>query len=655
MWPPCVSNSFDAACTFLIERFIIMLDDCIRATALDHLDAYPLHVAYEVEGSKKKPIQAENGYPADITNPQHLGTFTAAAEQARRLERNGKVAGCGIVLGCVEGKNLNAIDLDKCLDGDALAPWAQALLTSLKLTFVEKSLSGTGLHVYFYIAVEDRQWLLEKLGIEPGQWGKRRTINNGHQHVGPHGPALEIYTGKRYFARTDEIWPGHADVVATFDRSALENVIAAIREAWGEEGSQEGSQGGGSSEKWGEDRSADALRVAHALKHAGKARTLEEMMKGLLADPDPRIGAWVSEKGLDRNQHELKRLWRKIWPDGDPEPGSETPETPEAKVIARGAEVQRQRKAAGERYFAWKASYAALASDADPEVTEWINTHTEQDFSEQCWSKICKADGSFDYAGANGSASHEKEAPRRDEAESGGDNSFNSSFRSSYKWPELGEAALHGVAGDVVRAIKPHTEGDPVAILVQYLLAVGNAMGRSAYCMVEGTKHYGNLFCVIVGKSSKARKGTGWKRVLQIVHPADADWFQCVRSGLSTGEGLIWCLRDDQDGLIDKRLLVVEEEFAKACAVMERQGNTLSVVVRDAWDCNPLEVLTKQEPAKATNTHISIVGHITENELRQKLTETSMINGFANRFIFILAKRSNILPFGGDDLDESVL
>jgi len=100
---------------------------------------------------------------------------------------------------------------------------------------------------------------------------------------------------------------------------------------------------------------------------------------------------------------------------------------------------------------------------------------------------------------------------------------------------------------------------------------------------------------------------------------------------------------------------VIEEEFAKACAVMERQGNTLSVVVRDAWDGNPLEVLTKQEPAKATNTHISIVGHITENELRQRLTETSMTNGFANRFIFVLAKRSNILPFGGDDLDENVL
>jgi hypothetical protein len=94
------------------------------------------------------------------------------------------------------------------------------------------------------------------------------------------------------------------------------------------------------------------------------------MMKGLLADPDPRIGDWVREKGLDRNQHELKCLWQKIWPDGDPEPESETPESPEAKVIVRGAELQCQRKAAGERPLGKRALYAALASDANPDVAE---------------------------------------------------------------------------------------------------------------------------------------------------------------------------------------------------------------------------------------------------------------------------------------------
>ena len=33
-------------------------------------------------------------------------------------------------------------------------------------------------------------------------------------------------------------------------------------------------------------------------------------------------------------------------------------------------------------------------------------------------------------------------------------------------WPVLGEAAYHGLAGKIVRTIEPHTEGDPVAILI---------------------------------------------------------------------------------------------------------------------------------------------------------------------------------------------
>src|SRR5262249_10579974 len=48
-------------------------------------------------------------------------------------------------------------------------------------------------------------------------------------------------------------------------------------------------------------------------------------------------------------------------------------------------------------------------------------------------------------------------------------------------WPILNEVALHGLAGDVVHTIEPHTEADPVAILLQYLISFGNAIGRGPY------------------------------------------------------------------------------------------------------------------------------------------------------------------------------
>src|SRR6185437_3727498 len=56
----------------------------------------------------------------------------------------------------------------------------------------------------------------------------------------------------------------------------------------------------------------------------------------------------------------------------------------------------------------------------------------------------------------------------------------------------------------------------------------------------------------------------------------------------------------------------------------------------------------------ATNPHISIVGHITVEELRARITRNDIANGFANRFLFAMVKRSKNLPFGGN-LDESTI
>jgi hypothetical protein len=229
-------------------------------------------------------------------------------------------------------------------------------------------------------------------------------------------------------------------------------------------------------------------------------------------------------------------------------------------------------------------------------------------------------------------------------------------------------AALYGLAGDVVRTIEPQTEADPVGILTQYLAAVGNAIGRGPYYQVEGDRHGSKLFVVLVGDTSKARKGTSWGRVQEIMELVDDRWVRDrVHSGLSSGEGVIWAVRDPirqmvkqgkganaqlieeivDPGVADKRLMIVEPEFAGALSVMRREGNILSRVIRDAWDRGDLATLTKHSPARATGAHVSIIGHITADELRQSLDETSMSNGYANRFLFICVRRSLVLPFGG--------
>jgi hypothetical protein len=50
---------------------------------------------------------------------------------------------------------------------------------------------------------------------------------------------------------------------------------------------------------------------------------------------------------------------------------------------------------------------------------------------------------------------------------------------------------------------------------------------------------------VLVGKSSKARKGSSWGHVRRFFENIDAHWAkECIQGGLSSGEGLAWAIRD---------------------------------------------------------------------------------------------------------------
>jgi hypothetical protein len=124
-----------------------------------------------------------------------------------------------------------------------------------------------------------------------------------------------------------------------------------------------------------------------------------------------------------------------------------------------------------------------------------------------------------------------------------------------------------------------------------------------------------------------------------------------IQTGLSSGEGLIHALRDveQKEGaqVADKRMLITESEFAGLLRMASRSGNTSSAVIRQAWDAHPMQVMTKNSPEKASDTHLSIVAHITEVELRQELTCSDSVNGFANRFLWVYARRSRLLPDGG--------
>jgi hypothetical protein len=208
-----------------------------------------------------------------------------------------------------------------------------------------------------------------------------------------------------------------------------------------------------------------------------------------------------------------------------------------------------------------------------------------------------------------------------------------------------------GLVGRIVETFGPHTEASDAAIAVQFIVAFGNAVGRGPRVYVGQTPHHMNEFLAVVGRTSRARKGDSKNAALFPLQEADPEWASNIASGLSSGEGLINAVRDpgdDHEGADDKRLLVVETEFATAIKQFSREGNILSATLRDAWDGkDTLRVLTKNNPLKATDAHISVIAHTTPEELHKYLANVEAANGLGNRFQFALIDRAKLLPRPG--------
>lgn len=239
---------------------------------------------------------------------------------------------------------------------------------------------------------------------------------------------------------------------------------------------------------------------------------------------------------------------------------------------------------------------------------------------------------------------------------------------SDSDWPVLDPVAYHGLAGRIVRALEPHSEADPVGLLLVFLAFFGSAVGANPHALADGCVHALRLFVALVGDTARARKGTTGVRIRSVYEHADPTWtYDRIMSGFGSGEAIVDEVRDPKmgtnkdgepvvvdQGVEDKRLLVLEGEFARILAVAAREGSTISAIIRDAWDLGRLAARARQQKSVATGAHVSFVVNITVEELRRRLSETEMANGLANRFLFACVKRSKLLPSGGQ-VDPEVL
>lgn len=237
------------------------------------------------------------------------------------------------------------------------------------------------------------------------------------------------------------------------------------------------------------------------------------------------------------------------------------------------------------------------------------------------------------------------------------------------QWPApLEEVAFYGPLGEFVLAAAEQSEASREAIMAMVLSAASAALHPSTGAYAANAWHPIRLSSVIVGPTAKGRKGTAGRIAEAVLRGADPVFKEQIVEGLSSGEGVIWAVRDpiekwdlkkqalviDDPGVADKRALIMESEFANVLRVLERDGNTLSAVIRRAWDLPPggvLRMLTtgRHAPvARATGAHVVIAGHVTRDELLRYVDRTELVNGFANRFLWFAAARHQFMAFGDE-------
>jgi hypothetical protein len=213
--------------------------------------------------------------------------------------------------------------------------------------------------------------------------------------------------------------------------------------------------------------------------------------------------------------------------------------------------------------------------------------------------------------------------------------------------PELAGSALYGLAGRVIRSLAPHSEADPVALLLQFLAAFGNLAGPAPHSLVGSTPHALNLFVILVGESSKARKGTSWRQIAALFAQVDQPWTDRRVATIRPSAIAILQALQDEKSPNDRRLFLLAEEFSSILPVLGREAGQLSPLLRCAWDGGDLSVHDGHRLIHATTPHISLVGHITRDELLRYIGRTETHSGFANRCLWTGVHRSQSLPNGG--------
>jgi hypothetical protein len=247
-----------------------------------------------------------------------------------------------------------------------------------------------------------------------------------------------------------------------------------------------------------------------------------------------------------------------------------------------------------------------------------------------------------------------------------------------YSGPMWDDDWMHGIAGDITKKAAKYCEAHPAGMYLDFLVSIGNIIGRGPYFNTSATRHYTNEFMIRVGNTATARKGTGRDAVDEPLKLVDPNWFTSrVMSGFGSGEAIVHQIADSsihqvrdkkvkgqftaitKPGVADKRLCVREGEAASIYQLAGKKESRADIIIRDGWDGKPLKNIVKgatdgvNNSAQCQEPLLSISGDTTRSELIRRLPEGSDQNGFGNRFLYCYVQRVKLCPLGGPPIDWS--
>ena len=250
--------------------------------------------------------------------------------------------------------------------------------------------------------------------------------------------------------------------------------------------------------------------------------------------------------------------------------------------------------------------------------------------------------------------------------------------------PQSCDAMFPGLLGDCVNFCTRNSEAVPVAVGAYVLAWFSALVGPLRYLQLGAERRRLNIYYLLNGPTGQG-KGTSeyppkalFKRVEEVLQQrfyqawqrgetdgiAEYPSLDVHEGGLSSGEGLAMAKTDrykpsgkseEEIEVADKRFLIIESEFGNILNMAERQGNTLSHVLRNGFDFKTVQPLTKRDKVCVTDPYFVLVGSITPTELGQhRQTAVMSGNGMLNRMLMLWTCSDRCCAWP-EPLDESML